>query len=85
MTRFIVKTSAAKMPTTCWGRYRHTAVLEVEDDAPPPSMISERSRGVVRIVERYGPSHVGQTARSAHYKDVEAARATAERLNLSHQ
>jgi len=29
--RYIVKTSSAKMPNSCWGRYVHIAVLEVRD------------------------------------------------------
>jgi hypothetical protein len=31
MSKFIVASSAAKMPNKCWGRYRRVAVLEVEE------------------------------------------------------
>lgn len=50
--RYIVKTSSAKMPASCWGTYRRVAVLEVEPGAKP-AMISERARGVVRVVRTW--------------------------------
>jgi len=28
-SRFVVRTSAAKMPNSCWGRYSHVGVIEV--------------------------------------------------------
>jgi len=48
-TEYIVEVRQAKMPTTCWGRYGRVALMEVEAGTKP-KMISERARGVVRIV-----------------------------------
>lgn len=43
--KYVVRASRAKMPNSCWGEYRHVAVMEMEADAPFPKMISERARG----------------------------------------
>jgi hypothetical protein len=48
MNRYIVKVSAACMPSSCWGRYVRVGLLEVDPRAVPGSgisMISERARG----------------------------------------
>ena len=58
---FIVMTASAKMPSSCWGRYGKVAVLEIEDPASPPKMISERARGVKRIVMLRDKLHIGKT------------------------
>jgi hypothetical protein len=69
MSRFVVMVSKAKMPSKCWGRYVRVAVLEVEGDVSP-KMISNRARGVVRIVETWekrndaGPKSAGAIARA---------------------
>ena len=62
---YIVKTSSAKMPNSVKGQYRHVAILEIEDGFDDVSMISERAKGVRRIVTHYGPHHVGRTDRCA--------------------
>ena len=79
-TEFIVISSTAKMPTSCWGRYRRAALIEMEQGVVP-KMISMRARGVVRIVEVREKLHVGETDRSAFGKAMIALQAKADRLN----
>ena len=81
-TRFIVKTSAANMPASCWGRYRRVAVIEVADGVSDVAMISERARGVVRIVETWERCNVGkQQIRCAYSRALAEAREIAANLN----
>jgi len=47
-TTYVVKSSAARMPASCWGTYRRVAVLEVVRGTTP-RMISTRATGVVRV------------------------------------
>lgn len=37
--RYVVMTAAACMPSSCWGRYRRVAVVEVRDGAEKPKQI----------------------------------------------
>jgi hypothetical protein len=76
-TRHIVMTASACMPAKCWGRYGKVAVVELEPGFEGrPAMISERARGVVRIVELWDRMHVGKTDRCA----FAVAKAEAEEL-----
>lgn len=79
-TQFVVKTSAAKMPSSCKGVYRRVAVMEVEKGTTP-KMISERAKGVVRIVEIWEDLNVGRTERCAYRQALAEAEAMAARLN----
>ena len=76
MSYYVVAESAACMPSSCWGRYRRVAVLEMADGAPAPKMISERARGVVRVVRTWEKRADGLTERCA------AARARVEAAAL---
>lgn len=67
------------MPNSCMGRYKNVAVLEVEAGAAP-KMISERSKGVVRIVVHYGPQNVGKTERCAYERTLRHAKNLANTL-----
>ena len=79
---YIVKISPARMPSRCWGRYVNIAVLEVEPGISPHDVtISERSRGVRRVVECWRKCSVGKTARSASERALSEARALADKLN----
>ena len=62
-------TSAAAMPQSCWGVYRRVAVLEVDPGARP-AMISERARGVRRIVATWERLNVGKVALHAGLRPV---------------
>lgn len=79
-TKYIIKISAAKMPGSCWGIYRRIAILEVTADTESVKMISERARGVVRIVHTWEKLHVGHTARCAFQRALTDAKACVERL-----
>jgi len=80
-TKFVVKSSAARMPPNCWGTYRRVAVLEVVTDAPGPRMISERARGVVTVVRTWERRSVGTTARCAYQVAMRDAAELAAKLN----
>lgn len=80
-THFIVQTAAANMPTSCWGTYRRVAVLEVDRPLKEVSMISERAKGCVRVVETWERLNVGTTDRCAYAKALAAAEALAAELN----
>lgn len=81
MTHYIVMTSSAHMPSSCMGRYKNVAIVEVENENTVPKMISERARGVVRIVRHYGPQSVGKTARCAFERALREARSECDHLN----
>src|SRR5271155_1024935 len=66
MSHYIVQTAAAQMPSSCKGRYRRVAVLEVLEGVERASMISERARDVIRVVATWEKLNVGTTPRSAY-------------------
>lgn len=72
MSTYIIQTAAA-MPSSCWGRYRRVAVLEVEDGVERVSMISPRARGCIRVVATWERRHVGSTSRCAYERALVAA------------
>ncbi len=75
MSEYIVMTSSAHMPNSCWGRYRNVAVVEVDPGARP-KMISERARGVRRIVWSATRLHAGsESPRTAYGKALARAEA----------
>jgi hypothetical protein len=80
---YIVQSSAAKMPSKCWGSYRRVAVIEVEAGVTGVAMISERARGVRRIVETWEKLNVGTTSRCAYQRALDEARALAAQLNAA--
>jgi hypothetical protein len=82
---YIIKVSAAKMPQSCWGRYARIAVLEVEPGVDAASMISERARGVRRIVRTWERLNVGSTDRCAFARAEREAEALVERLSADEQ
>ena len=75
-TQLIVMTSSAHVAGTArrFGRYRNVAVVEVEAGAQP-AMISERARGVVRIVRHFGTCSVGKTERCEYRRALAEAEA----------
>lgn len=79
MSRFIVM---EKRTGSTWGTYIKVAVLEIESDfVGVPKMISERARGVIRIVESWGPRNLGHTERSAGFRARRDARELCRKLN----
>jgi len=81
MTHFIVQTACAQMPSSVKATYRRVAVLEVREGTARASMISERSRDVLQIVETWERLHVGTTARCAYERALAEAEKMAARLN----
>lgn len=82
-TAFIVKTAAAAMPNSCWGTYRRVAVLEVEAGVTDVAMISQRARGVVRVVATWEKCNVGHTSRCAYRLALAEAQQMAADLNAA--
>ena len=81
-TKYIVQTSAAAMPNSCWGVYKNVAILEVPASlVGRASMISERSRNVVAIYWHSGPLNCGTTPRAAHQNALAWAHKRASELN----
>ena len=76
VTEFIVMTAAAHMPALCRGRYGRVAVCEVLAGVKP-KMISERAKGMVRIVSLQDKLHAGEGGPRTAYA---IAKADAERL-----
>lgn len=79
---YIVRTSCAKMPASCWGRYNRIAVLEVEPGAKP-AMISTRARGVRSIVAAWEACHVGTSDRCSYRRALQEAETLANELNAA--
>ena len=82
MERYIVMTSAARMPSSCWGRYRHVAVVET-DGVNMPSQIHPRHKAVRKIVAVWSRCNVGRTYRCAYARALVEARQLAARLNTA--
>jgi len=80
---FIVQHAAAQMPQSCWGIYRRVAVLEVEDGVERVAMISERARGVVRVVTTWERCNVGTSSRCAFARALTEAEELANALNAA--
>jgi hypothetical protein len=80
VTEFIVMTAATRMPGSCKGRYRKVAIVEVERGVQP-KMISERARGVVRIVELHDKLHAEGGSGTAYARALAQAQATCAQMN----
>jgi hypothetical protein len=88
---WIVMTSSAKMPNSCWGQYRNVALVHINQEytanAKMPKLISERARGVVCLstmrsaVLHMGHFHCGRTLRSAYHRALTEAQRRANVLN----
>lgn len=75
MALYILSRSA-QMPLSCWGSYKHVAVIEAEDGVDPDTLaIDTRRKAVVRIVWQARKLHVGKTSRCAYQRALAEARA----------
>lgn len=75
--RLIIQDAASRMPSKVRHRYRHVAVIELDDDVPEgfrPAMISNRARGVKQIIWHSGPCSTGKTERCAFARAMATAR-----------
>ena len=62
----VAMSACARMPASCRGQYRRAALVIVDTDVCAiPKMISERARGVVRLIDSTGGLHVGRTEKGA--------------------
>lgn len=88
MRYYQIRESSAAMPSSCWGRYVHVAVVEVVSPDHIPHEISTRDSAVVRVVREWSRCHDGTTERSASGRAWTEARellATLERQALVEQ
>lgn len=82
-TAYAVVVSAAKMPLSCWGRYKHVAVIEYIEADGPPLYISDRPKRVVRIVCEWRRQYDGATSRSAAGRAIATACKLAAALTVA--
>lgn len=85
-TKYVVMSSSANMPNSCWGVYRRVAVVEIDPEALPagretPYAISPHYRGVVRIVRTWERLNVGRTDACAYRVAFAEAESLAASLN----
>ena len=80
-THFIVQSAAANMPASCWGRYDHHAVLEVDAGLEHVAMISEHARGCHEVVYDSGPCFSGITEKCASDIALAECQEMAQELN----
>jgi hypothetical protein len=79
---YILMDKSAQMPSSCWGRYRRLAIVELTPDfVGEPKMISERARGVKRIFEERDKLHAGGGDRTAYAKAKREMTTKVELLN----
>lgn len=76
----VVRTSAAKMPNSCWGRYVRVAVILTTDGAVPHA-IDIRCKNVLEIVRTWERCHSGTSDRDAHSRALREAMALRDELN----
>lgn len=83
---WVVMTSSAQMPSSCRGRYRRVALVQLCQEYTAknlrPAMISDRARGVLQVRD-LGKHSVGRTDRCAYARALASAAAMAEQLNNS--
>jgi hypothetical protein len=83
-TKFVVVSSAAAMPNSCWGIYKRVGVLEVAADVDERRLtIDVRRKGVRRVVATWEKLNVGHTARCAYQRALAEAREMAASLNAA--
>jgi hypothetical protein len=82
---YVVMTSTAKMPASVRAPYRRVAVVQLTPDYAAanrlPKMISERARGVVRVIDFGKFPAAGSTPRSGLVSALQRAEEMARGLN----
>jgi hypothetical protein len=85
MAMHIVMTASAQMPASCKGRYGRVAVVQLTQEytaqGKRPKMISERAKGVLRIVWQSGPQNMGRTDKCGFARAMAEAERYAFELN----
>ena len=87
LPRYIVMTSSVPARGKARrGTYKKVVVVELDGSGiEEPKMISERARGVARIVRQYGACSVGRTDRCQYSRALDAAGALADHLKFLHR
>jgi len=72
---YLIKTSSAQMPQSCWGHYRRIGLLEIEDGYALGDVheISTRPRAVKRVIQTWEKLNLGSTERCAYRRALEEA------------
>lgn len=79
--RYMIVVKAAHMPSSCWGRYVRVGVVELEPGFEGyPKMLSERAKGVKRVIQTWEKCHSGTSNRDAHSRAIREAEELIEHL-----
>lgn len=78
-TRLVIVSKCAKMPSSCWGKYRRVALMRVTHEWRN-TMISPRAKGVVEVVCTWEKLNYGKTNRCAYRRAMIEADALREKL-----
>lgn len=76
---YIVMTSQASMPNSCWGKYGNVAILRIEKGGVEPAII--RDTKTAKVVWHSGPQNMGTTERCAFMRALAEAEEECDRLN----
>ena len=80
-TVYVVMTSAAKMPSSCWGRYGNVGIMSVAPGAPMPRIMRESK--TASVVWYRGKLNKGSSSRCAFEQALTEATAKAAELNAA--
>ena len=90
--RFAVVTSCAKMPTSCWGRYLHVGLVELdrvriadEPDSRWTITLTDRARAVIEVLVVHRACHAGEMVRSEARRSLDELIELADRVALDRQ
>ena len=82
MSKYVVKASMAHQPSS--RKWRHNrmrvGVMEMQDDAPAPKILSERARGCLRVVRTWEDLYQGTSDRDQYSRAWKAACDLAKKL-----
>lgn len=81
MRKFIVMTSSARMPNSCYGVYGNVAVVELSVMGKMPKSIDERHKSIASIPFYRGKLNVGSTEKCAFRRALAQANRIAAELN----
>jgi len=85
MAMHVVMTSSAKMPSSVRAAYVNVAVVQLNQEYTAnnwrPKMISERARGVLRVIRLGHYPAAGKTDRSGYQQAMKRANELALQLN----
>lgn len=74
--KWIVMTTKAHMPSSCWGayNYRNIGLIELNraEALGAPKMLSDRAKGINRIIDAWYGVHCGETRKSKGVRIIDA-------------